>query len=584
MKNKALRSIAWLLVLLLLAGCTGQPLSALNGTEQVAANTPADTGAPYSVDAVDELTPEIIAVETATPVPTPEPTPEPTQTPAPLVLTCAQKVGTFTLTLQYDGRYEAAFADKTVRGTYTATDGVLSLSGEDGTSDTVAYTVDEQALTLLYPNQAALVLSVTDGTTGFLPAAADAPVWEETNPPATPDSDDAEASEPADQTEEPDQTGATDQTEPTDRAETDEPIDAGEPPVIGIAYVERAIVTVELKTGVAADYCFTCLDTPPADDVSDWIPVNAAAFRVFKIDGNYNLFVRDAQGRVSDPYPITVRSGYTYPIWAEGVTSLRTSLKKALEQHGTTVEAMNEAIWADAAAAGAYTREGIVTAAVSAVSHQGALGISVPYQAHGAYQGEHDWGMNPDWGSKLSEPVSQNGATYYYRGVQCVGAIVWAYKQAGINLSNEETGWVIGRNGEREKKNDNHVKFDRAKSGDLVQTGGHFLMIVDRVDSDGDGLADAYITYEMWAPYMALLQLTFRTVRSRTFYNMDAVFENEGRNRKHARFWTDTYHIPETAMPEAMAASIDASAGLRALDRLLRGLGLIDREDATAWR
>ena len=41
-------------------------------------------------------------------------------------------------------------------------------------------------------------------------------------------------------------------------------------------------------------------------------------FRVFKYDGDYVLFVRDSEGRVSDPYPITVNSGYLYPIRADG--------------------------------------------------------------------------------------------------------------------------------------------------------------------------------------------------------------------------------------------------------------------------
>ena len=88
-------------------------------------------------------------------------------------------------------------------------------------------------------------------------------------------------------------------------------------------------------------------------------------------------------------------------------------------------------------------------------------------------------------------------------------------------------------------------------------------MVVDRLDTDGDGADDSYLTYEMNAPHLAFLVLTFRQVRYRTFYDMEAVFEDAGRLRDEARFWPGSYFIPQAAGGQR-----------RALSRLLCALGL----------
>jgi hypothetical protein len=285
---------------------------------------------------------------------------------------------------------------------------------------------------------------------------------------------------------------------------------------IAFAYVNAAIVTVEMRNGaIAEDYCFTCLSTPPTEQSPDWIPVHASVFRVFKYDGAYNIFVRDEQGNVSAPYPIRVDSGYTYNIRSEGLTWLKTPLKETVEAAGSSVEALEDAITRDIAEAGFYTREGGVTSAVSAVSHMAELGYSIPYQGGGKYQDEHEWGLNPAWGSKLDHPTKDGNGKYYYSGMQCVGSITWAMKQAGLNTNNESTGWKIGQLGAINRSNDNKIKYDRARSGDFVQVNAHYELVVDRLDTDGDGKADSYLLYEMCAPHLTFLILTFRTMRGR---------------------------------------------------------------------
>ncbi|MDO4544070.1 MAG: hypothetical protein Q4C01_05895 [Clostridia bacterium] len=348
---------------------------------------------------------------------------------------------------------------------------------------------------------------------------------------------------------------------------------------IDYVYTRGGVVNCELAQGFTAQYCcFSSVNTCPELDSPDWTRVSGRCFSVFKSDGDYYLFVRDAEDRVSEPFPVSVDSDFNYVIKAEGLRALSEPLEDFLNKNGSGTEQLNAAIAADTVAAGLYTRCGVVTAAVSLVSHMAEYGASVVYQGRGSYQDDEDWGVNPRWGARLGTPTSDGNGTYYYEGMQCVASIVWAYKQAGINLYNREAGSQIGCLGEWEKSGDNRIAYDAAQSGDIVQQGGHFLMVVDRLDTDGDGAHDSYLTYEMEAPHLSFLILTFRQVRYRTFFDMSAVFENAGRHRDKAYFWNDSFFIPAEAFPEHLMLAYEKSAEDRAFYRLLSGLGLVRKE------
>jgi hypothetical protein len=201
------------------------------------------------------------------------------------------------------------------------------------------------------------------------------------------------------------------------------------------------------------------------------------------------------------------------------------------------------------------------------------FGYSIVYQGKGSYQGENDWGVNPKWGSQLENPTTDGNGTYYYCGMQCVASIVWAYKQAGMNLFSNLRS-EIGKLGEVKKSNDNKIEYDRAESGDIVRTGGHYLMIIDRLDRNGDGEDDSYLTYEMWAPHLTMLMLTFKQVHGRTFYSMDAFFENTGCNAKRAVYWKNTFRIPEDAFPQYLKDAIAREASEQKFDAFLEQFGL----------
>ena len=513
------------------APAAAEMIIAANGTEAPVL-TPSPTPAP---------TPKPTPVPTPEPTPTPTPTPEPTPTPVPdpLAQTWGYGETGFSLTLQSDGRYRAILPDREAAGLYAASDGLLTLTAADGHTTVIPYTCDGQTLTLIQKGQSDLVLT----------AAPDTAISQASNAPGT------------------------------------LPAAAADGPVIAYAYACKVVVTVELQEGTTAtEYCFSCLSTPPSEKSKDWLPVTGDPFRVFKYDGDYFLFVRDSEGRVSEPYPITVNSGYLYPIRAEGLSALRTPLAEMAEAAGTSVMELNEAVAADIAQAGIYTREGAVTSAVSAISHMAALGYTIPYQGAGKYQEKDDWGFNPQWGAKLKRPTKDGNGTYWYTGMQCVGSIVWALKQAGLDISNGSTGWEIGRLGEVNRHKDNKIKHYQLRSGDFIQVNKHYEMVVDRIDRDKDGEADAFLLYEMEAPHLSFLILTFRNVQGRLHFNMDAVYANQGRLNPKNRIWKGTSHIPKEDFPPWLTKALEHANEDRALDRLTRSLGLIGASEELSLR
>jgi hypothetical protein len=98
-------------------------------------------------------------------------------------------------------------------------------------------------------------------------------------------------------------------------------------------------------------------------------------------------------------------------------------------------------------------------------------------------------------------------------------------------------------------------------------------MVVDRLDRNGDGTDDAYLTYEMCAPDLTFLILTFKTVRGRDFFSMDAFFDNTGRNTKKAEYWKDTFRIPFDELPEYLQEAQQTEETDRHFNQLLTELG-----------
>jgi hypothetical protein len=147
-----------------------------------------------------------------------------------------------------------------------------------------------------------------------------------------------------------------------------------------------------------------------------------------------------------------------------------------------------------------------------------------------------------------------------------VAIVVWAYKQAGINLVNNITDSIVGKNGSLKWEDDNAVAFNAGRGGDIITANtGHAMLILDRLDTDLDGAEDSYLVLEMINPSMTLHIHSFQSLRNYTIYDMSAVFANTGRFMRASRFWSNTYFIPSSAWPDYFleAAMFQVKPGMR---------------------
>lgn len=338
-------------------------------------------------------------------------------------------------------------------------------------------------------------------------------------------------------------------------------------PVITDVYVHNGVVRVTTDIPITG-YCFRRVEKTPSLDSCDWVSCEGNSFSVFKMDASYYLYVR-SDGIVGLPVQVEVTSPFMYMIDAEGLTPIE---KISAEEVMDIAEA-NLRLYRYITEAGLYTREGVLTAALGVLAIFGEKGYAVRYQGCGAYQLEDNWGINPEWGKKLTHPTQDGNGKYYYTGMQCVGSIVWAYKQAGLNISNSRTGYKLGLMAARKKSGDNKIDYRYARGGDVIAKDAHYLMIVDRIDTDLDGEDDSYLTYEMKSPSLVLLIHPFKSIRYREIYDMGAIFTDEGRLKDGLRYYGETTHIAESFFPDVLTAALSDVQERKSADRLLYGFG-----------
>ncbi len=327
-------------------------------------------------------------------------------------------------------------------------------------------------------------------------------------------------------------------------------------PKILSAFTQNGIVTLQ-ATSDAAACCFTQGTQAPDVDSPDWLAMEDGYLRIFKVDGTYRIFVKDESGRIGQPRTVTVVSNYNYLLDAVGLTILDEPIDDYLSAHGSSADQINRYVAAHTVTAGLQTRSGVVAAAVSFATALADLDLALPYQLYGTYQGEDDWGVSPAWGTRLSTPITDHYGTYRVHGMHCVAIVVWAYKQAGINLVNNITDSIVGKNGSLNWEDDNAVAFNAGRGGDIITAKtGHAMLILDRLDTDLDGAEDSYLVLEMINPSMTLHIHSFQSLRNYTIYDMSAVFENTGRMMRASRFWSNTYFIPRSAWPDYLLEAV----------------------------
>lgn len=325
--------------------------------------------------------------------------------------------------------------------------------------------------------------------------------------------------------------------------------DGSERPSITDVRTDKAIVTVSADRWVTA-YCVTTTDVIPEPDHPDWRPCGGFWFSFFKTDGSYFVRVRDAHGAVSDAMPFTVDSGFLYVTEAEGLGHLTKPIEDFLAENGDDVDSFNARIAKSAGDAGLYSRAAVANVSMTLLSDMARYGMTLSYQPKGNFTSQNDWGLSPSWGKRFGNAEHDSAGTYRHYGMNCGTIIVWAYKQAGLNIGMTAGRKYLFESGCHRRFGDNKLPLDAGDTGDVIATKtGHTMMILDRVDTDGDGLSDSYYVLEMESPYLKLKLRSLYSVRMCTLYDMSAVFDDTGAQRRDLRWWTGSYRIPREAFP-----------------------------------
>ena len=349
--------------------------------------------------------------------------------------------------------------------------------------------------------------------------------------------------------------------------------------------VRGAVVEAKGKNGKEIrSYCFTAAGAVPPEYSGDWFDTGdsgsaAGSVRTYKYDGTYMLWTVDTEGTILAPIEVTVVSGFEYPVRSEGIDYLRESMRSFLRHRNTSTDELNRTIARDVAAAGMYTREGAVTAGVSLISNLSMYGYSVGRQENGEYQAAQEWGVNPQWGSKLSddgeegeEDEDERMTSESFTGMGETACIVWAYKQAGLNLC-VDAYTPITILGEHEDADDNLIEISRGRSGDIIEQDDHYSMIIDRIDQDGDGADDAYLTYVMGSQMLTMQIVPFKQIREHTVYSMEAVFDGTGRFAEIVRYWNNVFRIPKEELPLYLLETMEAETKQQSFMELVEKLG-----------
>ncbi len=328
-----------------------------------------------------------------------------------------------------------------------------------------------------------------------------------------------------------------------------------------ILHVEAhgAVITVETDRPVTA-YCVTTNETIPPASHPDWRPCSGTTLSIFKTDGEYYVRVRDEVGWMSHARPVTVSSGYACAIEAEGVRDLQKPIETMLRENGDAIQWFNEMLAETAVNAGLYTRGALGSVCLAFLDRMNRYGYTLNYEPRGNFTGMGDWGVAKRWGTWTGRTEEDAAGIYRRYGMNCGTIIVWAYKQAGLNIVNTAPCRGIYDVGRYQRQGDNRAALNAGDTGDIVATQtGHTLMILDRVDTDADGLSDSYLVFEMESPYLKLKLRSLYSIRNCTLYSMARVFDDSSFLRDHARYWKGSFRIPLEEMPYAYRSAAQTS-------------------------
>ena len=194
------------------------------------------------------------------------------------------------------------------------------------------------------------------------------------------------------------------------------------------------LVTIKAKAvdGIKA-YYFTYNNSKFPNKTAGYLETSNTTIQVGRLPGTTYVWIEDKNGKISEYKKITISNDVV--LNTKSPITKGKSLKKVFIEHGTTYQEFDKLIARSARAAGAYTKEGAATVAVTTISVlDKQYGVRIPYRGGGKY---NHIGINYTYGN----PTGQSDYPYY--GFDCDGYTHWSYINAGvkINTSREHNYW-----------------------------------------------------------------------------------------------------------------------------------------------
>ena len=208
---------------------------------------------------------------------------------------------------------------------------------------------------------------------------------------------------------------------------------------------KSAFVTVYARsTKPIAGYYFATRRIKPKGDEKTWVLTNSTKLEIAKMPGTYYVYVKDNSGKISEPETLTI----TYDeLYKDGPKSydktallLTTNLSNFLLTRGDSIDNLNNFIAQSVKSAGLFTKEGVVTAGISAANYLLIKhGVNIPYSSNidcFIQRYNVNFGANPNWGARTG------CEKYPYGGLDCQSFIGWSIHNGGFKAEN--TGGSYG--------------------------------------------------------------------------------------------------------------------------------------------
>lgn len=309
----------------------------------------------------------------------------------------------------------------------------------------------------------------------------------------------------------------------------EETVDKTAPKITAINH-KAAYVTVSAETGSTgapiAGYYFTTSSNKPTGYEFEWVLKSTNYLEIAKLPGNYYVYVKDANNKISSASNLTItweelyndgpksRDDKNYP-------PIVGKIDTVLKTKNDSLASLNDFIAWSVRSAGLFTKEGVATAGISAQNYLHAKhNIHISYISNVYCFGQRYnvvFGADPDWGEVITmghidrskrDIATSKGIKGYclglYGGQDCQSFFGWSVHNGGFLATNTHGGYVGQGKGTEEScgRNCNKDKmfaiYNSLVLADELINSDHVMMFLAHYDDNHDGQNDGVYIFEAY--------------------------------------------------------------------------------------